>query len=148
MEVSISQLGNIGEFVSGVAVLITLAFLAFQIRDGNKATRFDSRVRSRALVAEHQKLLVNPEMGRIWLEGLKRPDALSPEERLSFYNLMYLLVNAIELQYLSQWGIDQRDVTMLSGMVESAGFQRWWRQAQDTYTGGFREFISRQVSGA
>ena len=53
----IENLGSIGEFVSGIAVIISLVYLAQQIRSSSRATRFDSHMKLRLLTAESQKNL-------------------------------------------------------------------------------------------
>ena len=40
---SISELGSLGEFISSIAVLVTLIYLALQIRQNTKATRASVR---------------------------------------------------------------------------------------------------------
>ena len=69
-------LGNYGEFVGAIAVVATLVFLPLQIKGSNRLARFDSHVRARAFVGEYQKLMVNPEINRVWIRGLVDPAAL------------------------------------------------------------------------
>lgn len=37
----LTQLANLGEFIGGVAVLVTLIYLAIQVGEGSRATRAD-----------------------------------------------------------------------------------------------------------
>jgi hypothetical protein len=89
----IQILGSIGEFVSGIAVIISLVYLAQQIRSSSRATRFDSHMKLRLLTAESQKNLTDPQKAKIFREGLNDPDTLTEDERTSFFSMMYMMVN-------------------------------------------------------
>lgn len=58
----IMELGAIGELVGGAAVLVTLIYLARQVRQGNKA---GSRESYRSWVSE---------MNKVWFEPMRDPE--------------------------------------------------------------------------
>jgi hypothetical protein len=134
MEISLEELGSIGEFVSGLAVVISLVYVGLQIREGNKVTRFDSHVRSRILLTEYQKLLVDPDIVRLWLKGLEEPQALSRDDLVRFYNLMYILVNSIELNLLAPGEGYKSSGNFSQTLGRYPGFRKWWAQAKGNYT--------------
>ena len=39
---NLESLGNLGEFIGGIAVIVTLTYLAFQVRQGTKTLRANS----------------------------------------------------------------------------------------------------------
>jgi len=145
MNISISELGNIGEFVSGVVVVVSLVYLAVQVKASTAATRFDSYVRAISIITEHQKLLVDPEVGKIWLRGLADPESLIAEERLGFYQLMYILMNAYELRVIGPEDATQNE-TLIAALVENPGFIRWWKQARESYSDRFRDFVDEHIA--
>jgi hypothetical protein len=75
------DLGDIGEMVSAIAVVISLVYLAFQIRQNTnqieqntktaRATAFDSSI-SHAMVAR-QAIFENEDIARIWHKGSQDP---------------------------------------------------------------------------
>ena len=53
----LSQLANLGEFIGGLAVLVTLVYLAFQVRQGTKAERADA---NRSWTREWNRAFLGP----------------------------------------------------------------------------------------
>ena len=53
----LTQLANLGEFIGGAAVLVTLMYLALQVRQGNQAQTRDTY---RAFVTEMNRVLFTP----------------------------------------------------------------------------------------
>ena len=56
---SIEELGSLGEFVGALGVVISLMYLAFQIRVGSRSPRFESH-HTRTYPAQYQLILTNP----------------------------------------------------------------------------------------
>ncbi len=71
----LEDLGNIGEFVGSLAVLITLVYLAVQIRSNTKATQSENRA---GVAREYRDVMQpesDPQIARIFGEGLRNyPD--------------------------------------------------------------------------
>ena len=86
---SIQDLGSIGELIAAIAIVITLAYLAVQIRQSAKATRqaaFHSAVESG--LALRLELIREPEIVALYLKGLSDHRSLSREDLLRFNMLM------------------------------------------------------------
>ena len=87
-------MGSIGEFVGGVAVVISLVYVGLQIRQSSNSVRAASQIAIKQLSTEITNQLVAPEMARIYLEGLKDSTSLTPEDRVRFHSLMLSLFGA------------------------------------------------------
>jgi hypothetical protein len=89
---SLEDLGNIGEFVAAVAVVISLIYLAVQIRQNTAQTRQNIRVvRASAfqnitdrVTRWNDSLAGDPELARIYASGLLDPRSLNDVERIRF----------------------------------------------------------------
>ena len=81
---SIEALGNIGDFLGGVAVLITLIYLAIQIRGNTKATQSDNRARVAMDYMEVLEPENDPELSRIFVNGLRNYPDLPAEDLARF----------------------------------------------------------------
>jgi len=136
--VTVQDLGSLGELIAAFAAILTLVYLAIQIRNSSRATRFESHLRIRELSAESQKLLTDPTLARLWRKGLAAPDDLSEDERISFYSLLYLMINiedarlAYESVTLDRHSYGSHTSTV-DWMAGTPGFARWWSIARDTY---------------
>ena len=86
---SVQDLGAIGEFGASVAVLISLIYVGFQLKQNGKLARIQgTEDRHKRLTGWGRLLLENPDFDRIFREGCQSLDALSEEERRIFDRLM------------------------------------------------------------
>ena len=82
-------LGNLGEFIGGVAVIVTIIYLAIQVRGNTSALR----TRSRQDIVEsfrtfYRPLFDNPELSQVYLGGLRKYPDLPQPSRLQFASYM------------------------------------------------------------
>lgn len=76
----LSQLANVGEFVSGIAMLVTLLYLALQVRHGNQQSAATLQIDiANAFTDAHQSILEHPEHASLLLK-LEGGEELSPVE--------------------------------------------------------------------
>lgn len=67
----LEALGNLGDFIGGIAVVVTLVYLALQIRQNTAALQTASRQAISAGYRESNRLRLDPEMGLAWVKGLR-----------------------------------------------------------------------------
>lgn len=82
---TLNELGSLGEFTSGLAVVVTLIYLALQIRHNTRAVRssmHQDMVESTLRIAE--SLSDNPDVGRIVLKADDDYDNLTKEAKIRF----------------------------------------------------------------
>jgi hypothetical protein len=93
MEIS-QVLGNVGEFVGAIAVVATLLYLAIQVRDAGRSSKFAAVQASRATrINQFSSLRDSPHLPAIQAK-LLAGEALETEDELRlFYN------------YAADWGI-------------------------------------------
>ncbi len=91
--VTLEDLGNIGDFLGGIGVIVTLAYLALQIRSNTQTVRAASL---EAVVNSHSQFLdclaSDEQISRIWFAGLWGGAELPPEEG---QRLLLLLFSAL-----------------------------------------------------
>jgi hypothetical protein len=83
--VTLNELGSLGEFMSGLAVVVTLVYLAIQIRHNTRAVRssmHQDMVESTLRIAE--SLSDNADIARIVLKSDEDYDNLTKEELIRF----------------------------------------------------------------
>jgi hypothetical protein len=82
----LTQLANLGEFIGGVAVLITLVYLAFQVWQGNHVERSDSY---RAFIATWNQdvwgPLSDPVQGPLLRRANSDFETLSGDDKLAAF---------------------------------------------------------------
>ena len=90
----LTQLANLGEFIGGVAVLVTLIYLALEVRRSRAATE------ALALDALHvgwnsinADLHNNRELMEVFARGSADPTSLDPVDRARFLSVIQCYVN-------------------------------------------------------
>lgn len=138
-------LGAIGELVGAAAVVLTLGYLAVQIRENSKSSRqqsYNDLVTRRANNLD--KMVESDSFTAIFIAGV-RGDELSEVEAQRFTSWSLNHVSHVQDVYL-QWrnGLVEENVWLaerqfLAVLVELPGFAAWWQVATQYY---LPEFIS------
>jgi hypothetical protein len=131
--------GAIAEMVGGIAVLITLVYLAVQLRHANRMQRQTLLTNQTAhWVANCQTLGANPELNRAWHKAL-RGDDMTQDERWQWSIVLYgVILDFEEMYYLHKEGYEYefrwRSIQRALGIYLSvpAG-ERWWDTAKHLY---------------
>lgn len=148
---TLQDLGGIGEFIGGIAVVISLVYLAVQIRQNTKSVRTSTY---QAILdssrSDTELLLVHPHLERVYRVGRRNPEKLNDDERPLFRMLVAQLLLSSESLFLQhqQGAIDsdywQRRQQTLRGLLSQPGVRQWWagREApREYYDPGFRELV-------
>ncbi len=81
---TLSDLGDLGDFLGGIGVIATLVYLAIQIRRNTMAVRSTSLDSAYAAHMEFQRTVwSNSELNKLWFDGLTGRSQLSDTERES-----------------------------------------------------------------
>jgi hypothetical protein len=149
---TLENLGNVGEFVGALAVVISLVYLAVQIRQNTRAVRSASH---QTLVSSEQAIQAsisdNPEVARIVVQANKDFDVLNEEDRMRFVMLAARFFSNFEnVFYQYSRGLIDEDLwrPWLEGMrffVHQPGVQRYWETFKFGFAEPFRELIDKQL---
>ena len=78
---TLSDLGNIGEMLGGVAVLVTLVYLALQIRQNTRTMRSAAHHSANQLGVQINLVLgMNPAVARVLMAGSAKTPFQEPHE--------------------------------------------------------------------
>jgi len=150
------DLGSIGELVSAIAVVISLVYLAFQIRQNTKqidentkaaqAVAFDSSI-SHAFAAR-QMIIENADVASIYMRGSNDPDSLSEEDRIRYrlivHNILWALWNMQSQSQVGElssetWGAQ---LATLERMASTPGFQWFWENYDQEFGASFQKVVA------
>ena len=149
---TLDDLGNIGELVAAVGVIVSLIYLARQIRQNTKsvqASAFQEVMRDGYGIID--LLASDADLSHIYWTGLHDLESLSSEERRRFGALMLGLFRRMEN------GVFQTERGMLDpaswvGMrntvqrsLSQPGGAAWWSRAQDLFSPAFQEYVNREL---
>ncbi len=156
---TLSELGDLGDFLGGIGVIVTLVYLALQIRQNTEQIRQNSsivRASATASLAQANKetsLLVarDAETNSLFWTGLDTPDDLSKEDFRRFEAILSVFVQAFAQNYElhregaltdETWTAQQRAFLW---MVERPGFLRFWERWKGTWPAGAEELFEAAI---
>ena len=131
-------LGNYGEFVGAIAIVVTLIYLAMQLRQNTRAIQSSERAyRSNLEVATNGRffdfrrdIYSNPELRSIWIRGLFDPDLLTHNEWYSFtqFFVQFLLSIGEQFRIEPDLLVSRREVhtAIFSDLFRYPGGRRAW----------------------
>ncbi len=134
-------LGNYGEFVGAIAIVVTLIYLAMQLRQNTRAIQSSERAyRSNLEVATNGRffdirrdIYSNPELRSIWIRGLLDPNLLKHDEWYSFSQYFWSFMLSIGEQFRIEPDllVDRREVhtAMFQDLFRYPGARRAWTGA-------------------
>ena len=148
----LDQLANLGEFIGGVAVLVTLLYLAIQVRGSAREQRVASMLAAtRELAAVTQSITSTNERAEIWLGGLADFGALAPAQRLRFSAILGHYLRHIEQLYYQNRGdrvepeVYEGFVQQLHDFVAYPGFESWWPTRRHWFGREFQAFVDAHM---
>jgi hypothetical protein len=156
---NLESLGNLGDFLGGIAVIATLIYIALQVRQNtvqiaqNSAWLRGQTCRSdqNAHVAATQLVASDASLATIYRKGFSDPDTLTEDEwtRLTFYyGLMFGNYQNSLYQY-EQGLLDEELwpnlVAIMTRILQSPGGARYWQQSGFVHSAGFREFVGKNI---
>ena len=150
---TLEQLANLGEFVGGVVVVISIVYVALQVRQNShqleRTTQALRTTTSQYLTEDFnfwRQLIVQGDSTDTWIKGLQSAEGLSDAEQVRF--------NMIASSYLwttwyfreinkSEELIDDLNNHMYADMFSHPGFREWYRTYAPSIGGEYREFLDQ-----
>ena len=150
----LESLGNIGDFVGGVAVVVTLIYLARQIQQ-NTATVEAATVQaaSEAFAEILDTLAKDPELMNLYLSGCKDFDGLSSDDRMRYALLMGMLLHRFEgfvsLQDRGMLPPGSWDgaINRLRESFALPGTLSWWQKGGSGFNSRLQQWVDDEIIG-
>jgi hypothetical protein len=96
----LENLGNIGDFVGGVAVVFTLIYLALQVRQNSAIVRANARAQTNQALSEFRQFIASdPNTLRIHHASAEEFEALPPDEQRQYLYLLGYMFRSGEFIY-------------------------------------------------
>jgi len=147
--------GALAEIASAVGVVLTLAYVAVQIRHNTRALRSTVHDAASSQMREvHNVIIADPVLHRIWTEGLEEPQKLDPLERARLFHVFFLILGAYETFYF-QFRVGTLDAgrweanrVQLQNYMSGPAFREYWSKRGDFFSSEFRSLVaSLDLSG-
>ena len=142
LDVTLQDIGSIGELVGAIATVATLAYLAIQIRHNSRGLdqnsqlmrmSFENQLRGegqqlRALIAS------DPQLSSIWRAGLAGGKELDRSQRDRFELLIANVLNMLKAEYngLNRGLATDHRASYLFMVARTPGFREWWQRRRSS----------------
>ena len=145
---SISDLGSLGEFFGSIAVLLTLIYLAMQIRQNTHATRAVSHhAITDALNQLNLTLGRDDVVAQIWIAGMNDRSSLNEVQREQFDALLRAYMHVCDTMYYQaqvgagDHGLWEAEKRYLGVILTSNGGKDWLEENSLSVSRGYRTAI-------
>jgi len=150
----LNALGNIGEFVGAIGVIISLIYVSVQLRQNTKAVRATAYQEVSQNSVELLSLIIaDAEMAEIWGRGLDAgEDSLTTTERFRWHAMLLATFRHWDnLNYQYRNGTLDHEIWksyqfMIRSYLVRPGFRDWWRRHQDAFSSSLQEQMLTWIS--
>jgi len=148
---TIQDLGSIGELVAAIATLLTLIYLAIQIRQNTKQLRFTSST----TLWEDMNTAFDPvymaDNLKIYHKGLTE-EPLEPHEKMAFMFFSYRVFSHFYQmhKHVDEGNLDPEALDLQRGVIisllASPGTRTWWKDTgQHIFPPEFSQVVSSYI---
>ncbi len=150
---TLSDLANIGEFVGGIGVVVTLIFVGIQLRQNTRAVqRSSAREAGNALVAVVRINAHSAELTELMLRALESLESVTPVERYRFDSWMYCWLHAHEQEHIASRESTYLDEFLapkrraIAAYLLTPGGSQWWNERKTWFTDYFQKVVDDIVA--
>ena len=146
-------IGAIGEVLGGIAVILTLLYLAAQIRQNTISNRQTALQTISVQNAEWLSLIVNDaDVARIFRSGQYDLESLEKEDAVRYGMLMTQFCRVFDTQYhqyltgaLTEdlWTSSARSIAFV---MNRSGAKLWWSRFGNQFSDPFQEFMEQTLN--
>ena len=148
-----AALGAIGEIIGAGAVVVSLLYLAGQVRDNSRQMRHAA---AQAVLDKLNGLIgqlaFTAGAGDVWTRGLSGLEALRDDEEMVRFSSMLLqafwayeeVYHYREAGLIEDWAWTHARAP-IDHFMRTPGFQQWWRIREDWFGGEFRAFVGAEM---
>ena len=144
-----TMIGAVGEVLGAIAVVLTLLYLARQVRDSSRQEQRAQYFQlNKEAVAFADGAARDPEWADVLLRGFQDRSALSSTEIFRFYAGLFGLFRAYEALFLyyqeggvHDWGAESFRSTMLD-IVGMPGVQAYWDDRKHWFSSEFQTEVA------
>ena len=148
----LQDLANLAASVSSVAVILSLIYLAIQVRQNTASIRTETFARALERVSAMQSVLFeNGDLARLQAQGVLDPSKLTREERLQLTWWLSEAFGAFEFMFhQAETGALPDEVwnrwsATAAWWVSFPGVQAWWHARPTPFSPSFTAFVDTLI---
>ena len=146
-------LANIGEFVGAVAVVVSLIYLAVQVRQNTISQQTENYTRALDRISAQQSQLERDGKFAMMLSrGVRDAKSITPEERVQFTWAFYEIFGAFEFMFHAAKNnaipeeVWNRWELTIDFWLSFPGVVTWWEVRPAPFTDSFTAFVDSAIT--
>ena len=151
---TIQDLGSLGELIAAIATVVTLAYLALQIRRNTIVTKGEADRASRSDTQAMVRLLAgSSDVADLYVRGMADPQSLTPQELMRFRFVLSGFIAPLSQAY-KDWRLgisSERElherIAQTRAVFQSPGGRLYWQERRDSYEADQRAFFDEHLMG-
>ena len=150
---SLEQLANLGEFISGIAVIASVIYLAIQIRQNTQSVKSSTLATNTANWSSMLVGLADAGKSDAYLSGILGKEDIGAAHFLQFTQISRAMLVSRETQHYQYLnGALDKDVYLgyeracKDQMLVFPGFQMIWEITREGFSPAFREMVDGLIS--
>jgi len=145
---TLNELGNIGELIGSIGVIVSLIYLAVEIRrntDTERTSTYQSVVSDFGSL--NRTMSADAELSYLYVEAMDNFGDLDSHQKARISQLFFVTFHYFEnMYYQYRKGYLEEDVwrgwkRLMLTYYASPGFQTWWSVRRVVYSESFGEFL-------
>ena len=149
---NLQDLGNIGEFVGSIGVVISLVYLAVQISAQNQEAQASiTNSLSQQWLSFMSGVAADKELAHIWMNGLNDFNSLEQHDKVRFAAVMSQFVQVSE-SLLGHYTAGKLDLEIWKGfdarvadIMANPGAQEWWSHRQHWWSSEYGNYMEEKI---
>jgi len=148
-------IGAVAEVVGVFAVVISVLYLAKQVKNGNDFNRTNTFRDIMYGMVAHNNVMFGPENAELVTKGFKDYESLPPVEKIRFVHLMSSYFqypedswNSAQVELLGDKTMENWSWYLRTQFFPHQGVRDWWSQYKSVYAPGFQKWIDELVKSA
>lgn len=145
---TLTELGSIGELLGSVAVLVSLIYLAVQVKSSTAIAQTSTY---QSVVSDFGALNVSmastPALSLLFVNAQENFDSLTADEKARVSQLFFMAFRNFEnMFYQHQKGYLEEELwvgwkRLMLAYYGRPGFQSWWSKREDVFSRSFADFL-------
>ena len=150
---TIQELGSLGEIIAAIATVVTLLYLAVQIRLNTEATKEEA---TRSLMLANSLATMDAvkdkELADTLLRGIYGEEELSPVEQFRYNGFFFAYYNQVDYAYerYRKGHLDERSWKRIAkeipAYIGAPGGQKWWAMDKIRFSPEFVVYVEKVVA--
>lgn len=151
----LQDLANFGEFIGGLVVIVSLAYLSIQVRQNTQSLRTENYTRALDRISAIQAQMSRDDaFSAMFSKGAADPATLTPQGRIQFTWAAYEAFGAFEFMFhQAQSGampdeVWERWAETTRWWLSFPGIRAWWAARPAPFSASFSAFVDACIQSS